>query len=174
MNLPTHNPGRRLLMVVAAALLVAGCQTTAGHQQAPYSDAQIAALQAHGFQEADGDWSLGLSGPLLFPFDTSELAETQRERIVTMARNLREVGISGARIEGHTDSVGTLQYNQQLSLRRAEVVKSALAAGGMDEQRIQARGKASAQPIADNATPEGRRENRRVVILISPGNAASD
>ncbi len=75
----------------------------------------------------------------------------------------------GARVsvEGHTDSIGSEQYNQGLSERRATAVKDYLVkAGAADPSRIQTVGYGKTRPIADNKTKQGRFENRRVEVLI--------
>jgi outer membrane protein OmpA-like peptidoglycan-associated protein len=70
-------------------------------------------------------------------------------------------------IEGHTDSVGTDDYNQSLSERRAEAVKSYLAQQGIPSSMIKARGLGESQPVATNDTGAGRQRNRRVELIVS-------
>jgi OOP family OmpA-OmpF porin len=67
-------------------------------------------------------------------------------------------------LEGHTDDVGNAKANERLSLRRAESVKAYLVSRGIDASRIATRGFGETQPEADNAGPEGRAKNRRVVL----------
>ena len=67
---------------------------------------------------------------------------------------------------GHTDSVGSDDYNQKLSLRRAEAVKAYLVSKGVDTARVYTEGKGETQPMADNATAEGRAKNRRVTVEV--------
>ncbi|MFW6039782.1 MAG: OmpA family protein [Gemmatimonadota bacterium] len=67
-------------------------------------------------------------------------------------------------IEGHTDATGDDAHNQDLSERRAQSVVDWLSAQGIDAGRLSAVGKGESEPVADNATAEGRQENRRVVI----------
>ena len=67
-------------------------------------------------------------------------------------------------IEGHTDSLGDDEYNQDLSERRAQSVVDFLTDAGVDPSRLQAVGYGESDPVADNATEAGRRENRRVKI----------
>ncbi|QOY94328.1 OmpA family protein [Massilia sp. UMI-21] len=67
---------------------------------------------------------------------------------------------------GHTDSVGTDAYNEKLSLRRAEAVKAYMVSKGLDPARLYTEGKGESQPVADNATAEGRAKNRRVTIEV--------
>ncbi|MEM9719566.1 MAG: OmpA family protein [Bacteroidota bacterium] len=69
------------------------------------------------------------------------------------------------RIEGHTDSDGEEAYNLSLSAKRAEAVKSALARLGISEDRLQTEGKGESTPVADNQSPEGKANNRRVEFI---------
>ena len=69
-------------------------------------------------------------------------------------------------VAGHTDDVGNGLANYSLSERRANTVRDYLIRYGVDETRIAAVGYGEAQPIADNSTPEGRAQNRRVELRI--------
>ena len=69
-------------------------------------------------------------------------------------------------IEGFTDSQGNADSNQALSQRRAEAVRAKLLAAGINDARITSQGFGAANPIADNETPEGRAENRRIEVVI--------
>lgn len=71
-----------------------------------------------------------------------------------------------ARIEGHTDSRGSANLNQALSQQRAEAVRDALVARGVEASRLVAVGRGSDRPVASNDTPEGRARNRRVEIIL--------
>ncbi|OJW60041.1 MAG: hypothetical protein BGO57_05225 [Sphingomonadales bacterium 63-6] len=148
-------------------LVLAACQTVPDNRS-PYSAAQIAALRQYQFEQ-DGDrWLLDLDSKLLFPTDSATLVDGQVATIGTMASELSKVGIDGADVEGHADSVGNDDYNRDLSLRRAQSVKNVLVGGGMAANRVDAVGLGESQPIASNDTEEGRAQNRRVVIIVSP------
>jgi outer membrane protein OmpA-like peptidoglycan-associated protein len=71
-------------------------------------------------------------------------------------------------VAGHTDSVGSAEYNQQLSINRANSVKDYLVRDGVIPQRLLTTGYGESAPIADNATAEGRQQNRRVEITVQP------
>ncbi|MGD9811147.1 MAG: OmpA family protein, partial [Sphingobium sp.] len=71
-------------------------------------------------------------------------------------------------IYGHTDSDGSDAYNQGLSQRRAQSVADYLSTHGVQSARMETRGFGETQPIADNATAEGKAQNRRVEIKIVP------
>ncbi len=73
-------------------------------------------------------------------------------------------------VEGFTDSQGAAQYNVDLSQRRADAVRDYIVQRGFDATRIQAHGIGEARPVADNATAEGRANNRRVEIVLEPEN----
>jgi OOP family OmpA-OmpF porin len=73
-------------------------------------------------------------------------------------------------IEGHTDSTGSIQLNQQLSQSRADAVKNYLVQKGIDPVRLNASGYGSSRPIVSNASPEGRRKNRRVELKLEGEN----
>ena len=75
-------------------------------------------------------------------------------------------------IEGHTDSTGSAEYNLDLSQRRATAVRSFMQAQGLDTERLEAVGFGMQRPVADNETPEGRKRNRRVEIVISDSSTA--
>ena len=70
-------------------------------------------------------------------------------------------------VEGHTDSVGTDDYNQQLSEKRAGAVRDYLVQQSISADAIEARGFGKTEPVASNDTPEGRQQNRRVEMVIS-------
>jgi outer membrane protein OmpA-like peptidoglycan-associated protein len=69
-------------------------------------------------------------------------------------------------VEGHTDSVGTEEYNQQLSERRASAVREALTTRGVDAKQIATVGKGEGVPVASNDDSGGRQQNRRVEIIV--------
>jgi outer membrane protein W/outer membrane protein OmpA-like peptidoglycan-associated protein len=102
---------------------------------------------------------------VLFDFDSAELrAEsiTELERVVTF---MNDVPFATSLIEGHTDSVGTEEYNLKLSDRRAKAVYDYLTSRGVDPARLSSIGHGESKPIADNATAEGRQQNRRVMLI---------
>jgi outer membrane protein OmpA-like peptidoglycan-associated protein len=69
-------------------------------------------------------------------------------------------------VEGHADSQGAAEYNQELSQRRAEAVRTYLVSRGISAERVSAQGFGLTRPIADNASAEGRANNRRVEIVV--------
>jgi outer membrane protein OmpA-like peptidoglycan-associated protein len=84
----------------------------------------------------------------------------------SIAAFLRMESKATVNVSGHTDNTGKEDYNLTLSSERAEVVAEFLLDRGVDPERVSSNGKGSSQPILPNNTPEGRRKNRRVEILI--------
>lgn len=155
------------------ALLLAACQTMPDRTSAPtFTLAQREALEREGFMQDGENYELGFENRVLFEFDRSDLKTETRIMLNRLGEVLRRVGIRGASVEGHTDSAGTEAYNLQLSRLRAEAVKQALVFAGMDERRTRSWGAGESDPIASNATEAGRSQNRRVVIVVTPADAA--
>jgi outer membrane protein OmpA-like peptidoglycan-associated protein len=107
-----------------------------------------------------------LNGAVLFATGQSALLPIAQDRLQQVARALDDNPTSTFLIEGHTDSTGSAAANEELSRRRAEAVREFLVAHGVDAARVRAAGLGSSRPVADNKTPEGRANNRRVEIVI--------
>jgi outer membrane protein OmpA-like peptidoglycan-associated protein/outer membrane protein W len=101
---------------------------------------------------------------LQFKFDSADLTEEDRQKLDKAADTLKRLHWVSGTIEGHTDSIGTAEYNQKLSERRAETVRQYPISQGVGDQRMKASGFGKSKPVADNATAAGRAENRRVVM----------
>lgn len=101
---------------------------------------------------------------LTFEFGSATLSAADKAMLDEIIPTLRELTFVRGTIEGHTDSVGPLAYNQQLSERRAQAAKDYLVANGVPAQEFQVVGFGPSKPIASNDTAEGRAANRRVVL----------
>lgn len=103
---------------------------------------------------------------ILFDFDSAVVQPGLRSDLLTLAESLRRYPETTVEVTGHTDEVGSVSYNRDLSLRRANAVASVLIQAGVPQARIRTFGAGEDQPIATNATAEGRAANRRVDITI--------
>jgi outer membrane protein OmpA-like peptidoglycan-associated protein len=108
-----------------------------------------------------------LSGEVIFASGKSELLPAARARLDQVATALNESD-RGSKfvVEGHTDSRGSVEQNQELSLKRAQSVQAYLVARHVPSERISSVGRGPNNPIADNETAEGRANNRRVEIVV--------
>lgn len=111
---------------------------------------------------------LTLPQDLLFATDSATLRPDLQQDLRVIATNLVNYPRSDVIVVGHTDNTGSAAYNQTLSERRAQSVAQVLRSQGVSANRIQTIGRGLTQPVANNATPEGRRQNRRVEIFIRP------
>lgn len=101
-----------------------------------------------------------------FDFDKVVLKPAGKAKLDELVANLKELNLEVIIAVGHTDSIGSVAYNQRLSERRAEAVKAYLVSKGVENDRVYTKGKGKSQPIADNKTAAGRAKNRRVEIEV--------
>ncbi len=99
-----------------------------------------------------------------FEFDSATLTSGAEQILDGVAEKLRANENVRVRIEGHTDSVGSASYNEQLSQERADAVADYLVGQGVERDRMETTGFGESQPVATNDTDEGRAENRRVEL----------
>ncbi len=104
----------------------------------------------------------------LFAVNSATLQPGAYDEINRVAGVLNQYPQTTVQIAGHTDSTGSAEYNQKLSERRAEAIKSALVGAGVDPARLTTIGYGESKPIAPNTTEAGRQQNRRVEIRIMP------
>ncbi len=105
---------------------------------------------------------------ILFDVDSTVVKSNSVSDIAAIADNLQEYPNSTVQVLGHTDNTGAASYNRQLSRERAQAVKNILVGNGVRGSRVRVRGLGETQPIATNSTAEGRAQNRRVEIVITP------
>jgi outer membrane protein OmpA-like peptidoglycan-associated protein len=135
--------------------------------QAAADLARIASVK----QEARG-MVITLSGSVLFASAKSDLLPAAQARLSEVANALtKQDPDSILVVEGHTDSQGSVASNQDLSQRRADAVRVYLVSHGIAADRVTAQGFGSGRSVADNASAEGRANNRRVEIVVQPSKA---
>ncbi|HET7370957.1 MAG TPA: OmpA family protein [Gammaproteobacteria bacterium] len=105
-------------------------------------------------------------GDVLFGFDQADLKPSAAPTLNELAEFLRNRPDAQVVVNGYTDSVGSAAYNQRLSKARAEAVAGALEQRGITSARLMTHGYGESNPIATNATEEGRAKNRRVEFII--------
>jgi outer membrane protein OmpA-like peptidoglycan-associated protein len=156
------------------ALIGAGVGALAGGAVGSYMDKQEAALrkQMAGTGAEVVRWgdnlTINMPGGVTFATDSANLNPQFHAALDKIAATLVDYNQTVVQVAGHTDSTGSHAYNMQLSQRRADSVKTYLTGRGVTAQRLQAVGAGPDHPVADNATPEGRAQNRRVEITIVP------
>ncbi|WP_207389315.1 OmpA family protein [Marinobacter halodurans] len=151
----------RTLEVSKAREDAAEAAALAMQQEAEYQS-QIAALQA---EVTDRGVVLTL-GDVLFATGSAKLQGGASSNLNRLVDFLNQYPDRNAQIEGHTDNVGSADYNQRLSQDRADSVRHYLTQQGIASQRLSTSGLGMDRPVANNDTPTGRQQNRRVEIII--------
>ena len=101
-----------------------------------------------------------------FDFNKSVIKPEAKAKLDDLVNKIKAINLEVIIAVGHTDAVGSDDYNQKLSMRRSNAVKAYLISKGVDKTRIYTEGKGEKQPVADNGTKEGRAKNRRVEIEV--------
>ena len=104
---------------------------------------------------------------ILFPLNGIQLSDASRKELKEFAQKMSDLQDTDITIYGHTDNTGSDAVNEKLSAQRAESVATYLKSCGIAGSRMTTEGKSYSMPVADNATKEGRAQNRRVEIYIS-------
>ena len=156
------------------ALVGVGVGALAGGAVGAYQDRQEAELRRQ--MEGTGvevvrqgdNITLNMPSSITFGFDSASLQPQFQPVLDNVSKTLVQYNQTVVEIAGHTDSVGTDQYNQSLSERRANSVAAYLGSHGVLQQRMISVGAGESRPIASNDTEAGRAENRRVEITLVP------
>ena len=140
-----------------------------------YADKQEAALRASmantgvEVQRQGDNITLVMPGNITFATNSANIAPSFYQPLNTLATSLKELnGKQQIQVVGYTDNTGSYAYNMQLSQQRAQSVATYLTSQGVSGQYLTVKGMGPADPIASNATPDGRAMNRRVQITLTP------
>ena len=156
------------------ALIGAAIGGASGAGYGYYADKQEAALrqsmQGTGVEvQRQGDQiKLIMPGNITFATDSAEIVSNFYAPLNNLASSFKQFNQNSIEIVGYTDSTGSRAHNMDLSQRRAQSVANYLTAQGVDGTRLSTRGAGPDQPIASNATADGRAQNRRVEVNLRP------
>lgn len=155
---------------VTGAIIGAAVGGAAGAAIGNYMDRQAEEIEQE-LEDADVERvgegiKITFDSGILFGFDSAELRPGIKDQIEELSEILQEYEETKILFAGHTDSIGSEEYNQGLSMRRAKSVALYAAQQGVDAERFMIEGYGESQPVADNSTEYGRQQNRRVEIAI--------
>ena len=162
-----NNPFKSAMIGAAAGALIGGAAGAYMDKQEAKLRQQMAGSGVDVVRKGD-NITLDMPGNVTFAFDSSELNSQFHPVLDKVAQTLVEYDKTVIEVAGHTDSVGSDAYNQQLSERRANSVATYLATRGVVNSRVVTVGAGEAHPVASNETEAGRAQNRRVEITIVP------
>ncbi len=156
------------------AAIGAGIGALTGGAVGAYMDVQEARLR----QELEGtgvsvtrvgdELMLNMPGKVTFATNSSDVKASFYPTLKSVGLVLKEYEKTVVEVTGHTDSTGRAEYNEELSMQRAQSVGQYLAAQGVQPVRIVTQGAGARMPIANNATDAGRQRNRRVELRLIP------
>lgn len=118
--------------------------------------------------QPDGSLMVNIPSNVTFDTDSATIKPSFRSVLDGVAQTISQEPRINARVVGHTDSTGHPDHNMALSQRRAQSVEAYLADRGVAKARLTAEGRGQTQPVASNASEEGRTQNRRVEIYLKP------
>lgn len=156
------------------ALIGAAVAGAAGAGYGYYADKQEAELrrsmQGTGVEvQRQGDViQLIMPGNITFATDSSNISSNFYAPLNNLANSFRQYNQNSIEVVGHTDSTGNRAHNMDLSQRRAQSVANYLTGQGVDPSRVSTRGVGPDQPVASNASADGRAQNRRVEVTLRP------
>lgn len=101
-----------------------------------------------------------------FDFDRTTVLPADQQALLSEVATMQNVTWKKVTTEGHADSVGSVAYNERLSLRRASAVRAYLLSKGLEPSMVSAAGAGSKSPVADNASAKGRAMNRRTEVTF--------
>jgi outer membrane protein OmpA-like peptidoglycan-associated protein len=152
----------KICSIILTSITLVACASTG------LSKKQQNLLKKEGFHLTDEGWSLGLPDDLLFEFNDYNISDQAKTKISHLSTQLLKFNLQKLKVIGHTDNVGSPEYNLKLSQKRAETIKDLFLTQGYQPENILIIGRGETQPLSDNNTEEHRSMNRRVNIIIIP------
>jgi outer membrane protein OmpA-like peptidoglycan-associated protein len=162
-----NNPFKSAMIGAAAGALIGGSVGYYMDKQEAKLRQQMAGTGVDVVRKGD-NITLDMPGGVTFAFNSSDLNSQFYPVLDKVAATLAEYDKTVIEVAGHTDSVGSDAYNQQLSERRASSVAAYLGSHGVQQARMVTIGAGEVHPVASNDTEDGRAQNRRVEITIVP------
>lgn len=164
-----HDKSRYVWGAAVGALAGAAIGNYMDQQEQEFRD-ELAGSGVQVIREGD-TIRLQLPGAITFATNSASISQGFYPVLNDVVKVLNKYEKTTLVIEGHTDNTGSLEYNQTLSLNRANAVRNHFMGNGVDQRRLTTMGFGPTQPVADNTTTDGRQLNRRVELRIVPNQA---
>jgi outer membrane protein OmpA-like peptidoglycan-associated protein len=164
-----HDKSRYVWGAAVGALAGAAIGNYMDQQEQEFRD-ELAGSGVQVIREGD-TIRLQLPGAITFATNSASISQGFYPVLDDVVKVLNKYEKTTLVIEGHTDNTGSFDYNQTLSLNRANAVRNHFMGNGVDQRRLTTMGFGPSQPVADNNTSDGRQLNRRVELRIVPNQA---
>src|SRR5712672_719027 len=155
---------KNVWILVVAAVFAAGCATQEPPKPAP-EPAPAPEPKPEPKPKPVAE-KVTFAADVNFDFDKATIKPAGQSKLDDLASKVKTINLEVVIAIGHADEIGSDEYNQKLSVRRAEAVKAYLITKGVESNRVYTEGKGEKQPVASNKTAEGRAKNRRTEIEV--------
>ena len=164
-----------IVFVIGATGGLVGCASMGGGNPPPPPPGKIGQMSKFDINAASQqeiatalqrDGSVAISGGILFEFDSAKINPGAESIVAKIAGMMDQNPTLEVAVVGYTDNTGDFNYNIKLSERRANSIVNQLIKDGVSKDRLAGVGVGPLNPIASNATPQGRAENRRVELVL--------
>lgn len=169
-----HQSGNTAVGAIIGAAVGGTAGVLIGHHMDKQAEEMKRDMQGANIERVGEGIKITFDSGILFSTNSSELRQTAKENIESLAKVLNKYPDTNILIEGDTDNEGTEEYNQKLSKRRAQAVSDYAKGFNVAGSRISTVGHGESQPIASNDTAEGRQQNRRVEVAIFANDKMKD
>jgi outer membrane protein OmpA-like peptidoglycan-associated protein len=161
-----HLTGSTARGALIGAAVGGAAGTVIGHRMDSQAEELAAQLEDAQVSRVGEGIAVTFDSGILFAYDSAVLTPQAQSNLRKLADSLQAEDRTNVMIVGHTDSSGSDSYNQLLSQRRGDSAEGFLAGSGVAAPRLASRGRGETEPIATNDTEGGRRQNRRVEVVI--------
>jgi outer membrane protein OmpA-like peptidoglycan-associated protein len=161
-----HNTGSTARGALIGAIVGGAAGTLIGRRMDTQAEKLDQELEAAEVSRVGEGIAVTFDSGILFAHDSSELTSEARSNLRKLADSLQAEDRTSVMIVGHTDSTGSDSYNRDLSDRRSDSAQEYLRSQGIASSRLESHGRGESEPIASNASDDGRRKNRRVEVAI--------
>lgn len=159
---------QRQFVLKCATLILCSTLLTACMHLGQLSHKQASMLKKEGFTLTEEGWTLRLPEQLLFEFNQYQIKANQTTELARISTKLQHYNLATIEVVGHTDNIGSIAYNQELSEKRAQNIAAVFLAHGFSQSNVAIIGRGMHQPLVDNNSEGNRAINRRVNIIIVP------
>ena len=166
-----HNTGSTARGAIIGAVVGGAAGAIIGHQMDQQAKELKLAIPGATIERVGEGIQVTFASGLLYDFDSDAIRTEAGENLRNLASSLKKYPSTELLIVGHTDRLGSTEYNQDLSQRRASSASGYLAVQGVGSSRMQTTGKGELEPLASNETEAGRQLNRRIEVAIFNGEA---
>ena len=167
-----NNTGSTARGAIIGAVVGGTAGAIIGHQMDQQAKELSASIPGATVERVGEGIQITFASGLLYDFDSDAIRATAATNLSNLAESLRKYPNTVLLVVGHTDALGSAEYNMDLSLRRANAAMRYLDQQGVSSSRLRTSGRGELEPVGSNDTEAGRAKNRRIEVAIYANSAA--